>query len=258
MPVLASWNVNSVKARLPNILSWLEREQPDIVGLQELKCLEDSFPALDFRSAGYETAAVGQKSYNGVALLAKSAIKVTERALPGNDDDAEARYIEADIDGLRIGNLYLPNGNGAAERFSYKIDWMRRLRAHAAALFDAEIPFALIGDYNVIPEEEDCYDPGAWRDDALFQPEARQEFQGLLNLGLTDAFRTLHSGEGHYTFWDYQGGMWQRDEGIRIDHIVLSPELADRLTGCRIDRTPRGQEKASDHTPILCSLAASG
>lgn len=257
MPVVASWNVNSVNARLPNILEWLETAQPDIVGLQELKCQEANFPALDFRSAGYESAIVGQKSYNGVALLARQNIEVVEGALPGDKADAEARYIEANIGGLRIGNLYLPNGNGAAQRFDYKIAWMQRLREHAAALIDSEVPFLLMGDYNAIPEDADCYDPAAWADDALFQPKTRQEFQGLLNLGLTDAFRALHAGEGHYTFWDYQGGMWQRDEGIRIDHILLCPELADRLTDCRIDRGPRGREKASDHTPILCTLADS-
>ncbi len=257
---LASWNVNSIKARLPIVQDWVAENQPDIVGFQEIKCVEENFPALEFQSLDYRVEAVGQKSYNGVAILSRRPFEVTARALPGDPDDAEARYIEIEIEGsdrpFRVGNLYLPNGNGGTEKYTKKITWMKRLRDHAAELSEADIDFALIGDYNVIPEPEDCYDPADWQDDALFRLDTRLEFQGLVNLGLTDAFRALQpTEEGAFTFWDYQAGRWQRDEGIRIDHILLSPTLADRLDRCWIDRQPRGREKASDHTPILCRLS---
>ena len=253
---VASWNVNSIKARLPNVVEWLESANPDVVALQELKCQADGFPQLEIEAAGYKTAVVGQKSYNGVALLSKHEIEVTAEALPGDDSDEQARYIEGRTAGLRIGGLYLPNGNPvASEKFPYKLAWMERLRRRAAELLKSEEKVLLLGDYNVIPEEEDCYDPKAWEGDALFRKESRQAFQALINLGLTDVFRALHPRAARaFTFWDYQGGAWDQDHGIRIDHILASPQAADALKSCEIDKTPRGKKKASDHTPILCEI----
>ena len=253
---VASWNVNSVKARLPNLLEWLEAAKPDVVALQEIKCQADGFPMMEIEAAGYQAAIIGQKSYNGVALLSRHEIEVTARALSGDEADEQARYVEGRTAGLRVGGLYLPNGNPvASDKFPYKLKWMERLRAHAAELLKTEEKFLLLGDYNVIPEEEDCYDPKVWEGDALFRPESRQAFQALLNLDLTDAFRALHPRAARaFTFWDYQGGAWDQDHGIRIDHILLSPQAADALISCEIDRTPRGKKKASDHTPILCEI----
>jgi len=253
---LATWNVNSVKARLPHLLRWLKEAAPDIVLLQEIKLLADDFPSLEIGDLGYNIAVVGQKSYNGVAILAKQPVAVEQRALPGDGSDEQARYLEAVIGELRVATLYLPNGNPVdSAKFSYKLAWMERLRLHAQALLDREEPFVLGGDFNVIPSAEDVYDPAAWQDDALFRLESRAQFRALIYLGLTDAFRALHHEPHSYTFWDYQGGRWQRDEGLRIDHLLLSPQAADRLAACEIDRTPRGWERASDHTPVWCALA---
>ncbi|HYE01281.1 MAG TPA: exodeoxyribonuclease III [Alphaproteobacteria bacterium] len=253
---IATWNVNSVRARLANVLAWAERTRPDVLLLQELKTVEADFPHDAFTGLGYAVHAVGQKAYNGVALLSREPAEVTARALPGDDTDEQARYIEARVRGLRIASLYLPNGNPVGtEKFDYKLRWMARLRAHAKALLATEEPVVLGGDYNVIPAEEDVHDPAAWMGDALFRPESRAEFRALLNLGYTDAFRALDDRPHQYTFWDYQAGRWHRDEGIRIDHFLLSPQAADRLTACQIDRAPRGEEKASDHTPVICTLS---
>lgn len=254
---IATWNVNSVKARLANVTGWIAETRPDVVLLQETKCEAHAFPRAAFEAIGYGAAVVGQKSYNGVALLARTPIEDVVERLPGDEDDPQARYVEATVAGLRVASLYLPNGNPVdTGKYPYKLAWMERLRAHARTLLEQEIPFVLGGDYNVIPAPEDVYDPAGWREDALFRHETRASFRTLLNLGLTEAFRTLHPDEAHaYTFWDYQAGAWPRDNGLRIDHFLLSPQAADRLVSCTIDRGPRGLEKASDHTPVVLELA---
>lgn len=252
---IATWNVNSIKARLPNVVDWLRSAGPDVVLLQELKCEEDAFPRLEIEALGYETAVVGQKSYNGVALLAKADIQDVITALPGDDDDGQARYVEATVAGVRVASIYLPNGNPVdTDKYAYKLAWMERLARHAEVLLDTEMPVILGGDYNVIPAPQDCYSPAAWADDALFKPETRAAFRRVLNLGFTEAYRALHDDRGAYTFWDYQQRAWDLDNGIRIDHFLLSPQAADRLVDCRIDREPRGRERASDHTPVVVTL----
>jgi len=261
MVKIASWNVNSIKARLPNVLDWLDAAKPDIVLLQEIKSVEETFPALEISGLGYNLAISGQKTYNGVAILSKTPLEIEHTALPGDKSDEQARYVEAvtetDAGVLRVASIYLPNGNPVdTDKFDYKLAWMKRLEAHARKLLALEEPVILGGDYNVIPQDEDCYDPAAWKGDALFRPESRSALRRLVNLGFTDAFRTFHAGPGAYTFWDYQRGAWQKDHGIRIDHLLLSPQAADLLVECDIDRAPRGKPKASDHTPIWCALAA--
>ena len=260
MVKIATWNVNSVKARLPNVLGWLKEAAPDVVLLQEIKCQTDGFPRLEIEDLGYNCAVVGQKSYNGVAILSRSPLEdVTER-LPGGDGDEQSRYVEAVTAFgnlvVRVASIYLPNGNPVdTEKFTYKLAWLERLRDHAAQLLKLEEIVVLGGDYNVIPTKDDVYDPEAWANDALFKPETRAAFRRVVNLGYTEAFRTLHPNDVHrYTFWDYQAGAWNKDFGLRIDHLLLSPQAADRLTGCEIDRKERGREKASDHVPIWCEL----
>jgi exodeoxyribonuclease-3 len=253
--IIATWNVNSAKARLPNITDWLSSVSPDVVLLQEIKCETPAFPAGAFADLGYHVTAVGQKAYNGVALLSKAPQEDVITRLPGEPEDEQARYVEATVSGVRIASLYLPNGNPVpGEKFAYKLRWMDRLHAHARDLLARELPFVLGGDYNVIPEPRDVFSPAAFAGDALFQPETRAKFRALINLGLTEAYRALHDDDHAYTFWDYQAGCWPRDKGLRIDHFLLSPQAADRLAGCRIDRGPRGAEKASDHTPVLLEL----
>jgi len=255
LPTLASWNVNSIKARIGNVVAWVEAFKPDVLLLQELKCQEEGFPALELKSLGYEHELVGQKSYNGVAILSTAPIEVRQRALPDGEGDEQARYLEAETHGLLVASIYLPNGNPvASDKFPYKLAWMERLERHAADLLKEERALILGGDYNVIPNPEDCYDPQAWRGDALFRPESRQALRRLVNLGFTDAYRQMHPKTRGYTFWDYQGGAWQNDLGIRIDHLLLSPQAADRLADSNIERGPRGADKASDHTPIWCRL----
>ena len=258
MVKVASWNVNSIKARLPNVLAWLEEAKPDVLLLQETKCQAENFPRLEVESAGYKAAVVGQKSYNGVAVLSRGEIEVVAEALPGDASDEQARYLEVETCGIRAATIYLPNGNPvSSEKFPYKLAWMERLAAHAEALRLTERPVVLGGDYNVIPQPEDCHDPRIWEGDALFRPESRSALRRILNLGYTDALRALHPEQARaFTFWDYQGGAWDQDHGIRIDHLLLSPQAADCLTACEIDKGPRGKEKASDHTPIWCELAA--
>jgi exodeoxyribonuclease-3 len=252
---VATWNVNSVKARLSHLLAWLEEAKPDIVCLQEIKCPTPDFPALELNGLGYYVEAAGQRSYNGVALLSREPARDVLRALPGDPSDEQARYIEATIGDLRVASLCLPNGNPAeSEKFTYKLAWMRRLEAHARALLATEQPFVLAGDYNVAPTDEDVYDPAAWREDALCRPESRAAFRTLLHLGLLDAFRVFHAEPHRYSFWDYQAGRWYRDEGLRIDHLLLSPQAADRLVAADIDKGPRGKDKASDHTPVWCEV----
>ncbi|GAB4178911.1 MAG: exodeoxyribonuclease III [Thalassobaculales bacterium] len=255
MVKIASFNVNSIKVRLPNLLVWLEEAAPDIVVLQEIKCEEPAFPALELQAAGYHSVVLGQKTYNGVAILSRQPAEDVLRGLPGDDGDTQARYLEATVAGIRVAAIYLPNGNPApGEKFDYKLAWMDRLNARARLLLETEMPVVLAGDYNVIPEPRDAYDAAAWEGDALFRPESRRRFRALLNLGYTDAFRAIHPERIAWTFWDYQAGRWPRDEGIRIDHLLLSPQAADRLEDAGIDKAPRGREKASDHTPIWCRL----
>lgn len=256
MVSIATWNVNSVNARLPNLLEWLAGAGPDIVLLQEIKCVDEAFPREAIEDAGYNVAVHGQKSYNGVAILSRAPIDEAMPGLPGDDADEQARYLEASIGGVRVATIYLPNGNPiGTDKFAYKLGWMARLRRHAARLLEDDQPLVLGGDYNVIPEPLDARDPGEWLGDALFQPESRAAFRALLHLGLTEAFRALHPGEGgYYSFWDYQGRAWDRDDGIRIDHLLLSAAAADRLESCVIDKAPRGRPRASDHTPVIVTL----
>ncbi|MDX1709906.1 MAG: exodeoxyribonuclease III [Rhodovibrionaceae bacterium] len=252
---IASWNVNSIRKRIGNVLDWLRAAEPDVALLQELKCEEENLPRLELEDLGYHVAALGQKSYNGVAILARAPLEDLQEGLPGDEEDTQARYLEVTTNGVRVASIYLPNGNPVGgPKFDYKLAWMRRLQLHAAELLSRETPTVLGGDYNVIPMPEDAYDPGVYADDALYQPESRNAFRTILNLGYTDAFRALHHGGGHYTYWDYQGRAFAGDLGIRIDHLLLSPQAADRLQECQIDREPRGKENASDHTPIWCTL----
>ncbi len=257
---IASWNVNSVKVRLPHLLAFLEDAKPDILCLQETKCLADEFPRLEIAALGYRVETLGQRAYNGVALVSREPARDIVSGLPGFDDE-QARYVEASFgtagDGgeVRIASAYVPNGNPTGtDKFTYKLAWMERLIPHVQDLLRREIPFVLAGDYNVCPTDEDVYDPVAWRDDALCRIETRSRFRALLHLGLTDAYRAFHREPNRYTFWDYQAGRWNRDEGLRIDHLLLSPQAVDRVAACEIDKTPRGKERASDHTPIWCEL----
>ncbi|WP_341910554.1 exodeoxyribonuclease III [Ferrovibrio terrae] len=253
---LATWNVNSVKARLPNVLGWLRDSKPDVVVLQEIKCQDADFPRLEFEGLGYHLFTHGQKSYNGVALLSLVKPDAVRTRLPGDDSDEQARYIEGDIAGITVCGLYLPNGNPRpGEKYDYKLRWMERLRQRAAALLAAGKPFLLTGDFNICPADADVYDPAGWAEDALCAPDSRRAWRALVNLGLTEAWRALHPATVEYSFWDYQAGAWPRNNGLRIDHFLLSPPLADRLVACEIDRAPRGLEKASDHTPVLCEIA---
>ncbi len=256
---IVTWNVNSIKVRRDVVVRWLHEAAPDIVCLQELKCTDEAFPVADFEDLGYNIAVHGQKTYNGVAILSKYPLEDVTRGLPGAEDDDQARYIEAvaSLPGgaLRMASIYLPNGNPAnGAKYDYKLTWMDRLRDHARALLAHEEPLVLAGDYNVIPAEQDVHDPHAWREDALFLPQTRTAFRAILHLGFTDAFRACADEPHRYTFWDYQGGAWSKDNGIRIDHLLLSPQAADRLQACDIDKTPRGWEKPSDHVPVWADL----
>lgn len=252
---IATWNVNSVKARIGHLLAWLEEAKPDVVCLQEIKCVAAEFPTLELKSLGYHAEVVGQRSYNGVALLSREPARDVLTSLPGGGGDEQARYVEATVGDIRVASLYLPNGNPTGtDKFTYKLGWMERLQDHAQSMLDQEVAFVLAGDYNVVPADADVYDPVAWADDALCRPESRTRFRALLHLGLTDAFRVYHAEPHRYTFWDYQAGRWYRDEGLRIDHLLLSPQAADRLVAADIDKGPRGKDKASDHTPVWCEI----
>ncbi len=256
---IATWNVNSLKQRLEHLLRFLKDAEPDAVCLQELKCQDDSFPHMEIEAAGYHAVVHGQKAYNGVAILSRVPLENVKKSLPGNDADEQSRYIEGILsDGsqtMRVASLYLPNGNPlGTEKFPYKLAWLDRLAAHATTLMRNEEAFVLAGDYNVIPEPRDASDPAAWINDALFQPITRAKFRTLLDLGLTDALRACTDASGLYTFWDYQAGAWQRNFGIRIDHILASPQAADRLTGVRILKDMRSWEKPSDHVPVMAEF----
>lgn len=248
---IASWNINSLKARKDHVLRFLKETTPDVLMVQELKGLD--FPANEFE--GYETHAIGQKAYNGVAVFSKKLLTIIHEGLAGDDSDDQARYIEFETNGLRLINIYAPNGNPApGEKFDYKCAWNERLYARLKELRADGIDFAIGGDFNIIPEDKDCYNPANWVDDALFRPESRAFYRAFINLGLTDAFRVKNGGSDQYTFWDYQAGAWPKDHGIRIDHFLLSPGVTDRLQACTIDRGPRGWDKPSDHTPIIIEL----
>ena len=249
---IATYNINGIRARLPRLLEWLEREQPDVACLQELKCADELLPALDIEGAGYRALWHGQKGFNGVAILARGRTPQLRRiGLPDDPDDLHSRYIEAEVDGIVIASLYLPNGNPVGtEKFTFKLRWMERLRLHAAGLLAEERPVVLAGDWNVVSEDRDVYSPAAMAGDALMQPETRAAWRRILHQGWTDALRMLHPKDDRlYTFWDYTAGCWQRDAGFRIDHLLLSPQVADRLTAAGVDRWARGEEKASDHAP---------
>ncbi len=251
----ATWNVNSIKARLPNMLAWLREAAPDVVLLQETKSVDDTFPHTEIEDLGYNVATHGQKSYNGVAILSKRQLEDVSARLPGDDTDEQARYLEATVDNIRFASIYLPNGNPVdTEKFNYKLAWLDRLKTRAAALLELEMPVVLAGDYNVVPQDEDVHDPEGWADDALCQPGSRQRFREILNLGYTDAYRVFNSAPHKYSFWDYQAGAWHKDHGVRIDHLLLSPQAADRLQASGIDSGPRGKLKASDHTPVWIEI----
>jgi exodeoxyribonuclease III len=254
---IATYNVNGVNGRLPNLVAWLESAAPDIVCLQELKTPDDRFPAAAIRAAGYGAIWHGQKSWNGVAILARGTEPAeTRRGLPGDADDSHSRYIEAVIDGITVGCLYLPNGNPApGPKFDYKLRWFARLTEHANSLLASGAPIVLAGDYNVMPTELDVYAPERWLDDALFRPETREAYRRLLGQGWTDALRELHPDERIYTFWDYWRNAFGRNAGLRIDHLLLSPPRAKRLVAAGVDRDARGREKASDHAPTWIELA---
>ena len=257
---IATWNVNSVNARLETVLTWFEEAKPDVACLQEIKCVDEKFPREVFESLGYNCEVLGQKSYNGVAIVSKAPLEDVRRGLPGDDADDQARYLEGVVAGpspVRVAAIYLPNGNPiSTDKFAYKLAWMRRLEAHAKDLLALEEPFVLTGDFNVIPEPVDCSDPAMWAGDALFQPESRAAFRALKNLGLTEANLEVGEDPHGFTFWDYQAGAYRRNIGIRIDFALLSPQAADRLRGCVIDKHVRGWDKPSDHVPVVVDLGA--
>ncbi len=253
---IATFNINNVNRRLPNLLRWLRSAGPDVVCLQELKSTDQEFPVDAFAKAGYGAVWRGQRAWNGVAILARNADPVLVRTtLPGNPSDAEARYIEAAVNGIIITSLYLPNGNPQpGPKFDYKLEWFRRLRRHAAKFIRQEIPTVLAGDYNVAPTPLDIYPTRSWDDDALIQPASRDAFSSLLGQGWTDAIRQLHPSKPMFTFWDYKRNRWARDAGLRLDHLLLSPAVAPRLLKAGVDRKVRGEEGASDHAPAWIVL----
>ena len=253
---IASFNINGIRARLPRVTEWLAETRPTVACFQEIKCQDDSFPAEAFAELGYQAIWHGQKGFNGVAILAHETAPVEVlRGLPGDPEDEQSRYLEADVNGVRIACLYLPNGNPQpGPKFDYKLRWMERLRQRMAAIWAAEIPAVVLGDFNVIPRDCDVWSPQAMADDALMQPESRDAYLRLLNDGWTDAIATHNPRGGVWTYWDYQASAWPRDHGFRIDHALLSPECADRLTAAGVDRAYRGREKASDHAPVWVEL----
>ncbi len=256
---IATFNINGIKARSEALPAWLKEAAPDVAILQEIKSVDEAFPRELFEDLGYNVETHGQKSFNGVAILSKLPLEDVTRGLAGDESDEQARYIEATVTGdsasVRLCGLYLPNGNPCpGPKYDYKLAWMARLQARAEALLAEETPFLMAGDYNIIPQDEDARRPEAWQEDALARPESRAAFRRLVNLGLTDAFRARVSGPEHYSFWDYQAGAWNRDDGIRIDHLLLCPYTADRLVDVGIDKDVRGREKPSDHVPVWVEL----
>ncbi len=264
---IATFNINGIKARINALPEWLDEAQPDVAVLQEIKSVDEGFPREIFEERGYNVETHGQKSFNGVAILSKLPLEDVTRGLPGDPADEQARWIEATVVGksaLRVCGLYLPNGNPvelaldgtpvSGGKYDYKLRWMERMRQRAQDLLSQEMPFLMAGDYNIIPQPEDAKRPEAWLEDALHRPESRAAYRRLINLGLTEAFRARNQGSGHYSFWDYQAGAWNRDDGIRIDHFLLSPQAADLLRDCQIDKEIRGREKPSDHVPVWVDL----
>ena len=252
---IASWNVNSAKARQDHILDYLKAGSADVLLIQETKTQDVNFPIDLYQDTGWNVVFHGQKSYNGVAIAARQPLTDVMSGLPGDAEDEQARYMEATIDGVRVATIYLPNGNPApGPKFDYKLAWMERLNKRAEELLRDEIPVVLAGDFNVIPQDIDCYDPPGWEGDALTRAESRAAFNRLSLLGYTDALRAYHPGQVLYSYWDYQAGAWQKDNGVRIDHLMLSPEAADRLVTAEVDKGPRGLEKPSDHTPVWVDL----
>ncbi len=258
---IATFNINGVKARIETVLDWLDTSKPDVALLQEIKSVDENFPRDLIEDKGYNVETHGQKGFNGVAILSRLPLEDVTRGLPGDDSDEQARWIEATVIGeknaVRLCGLYLPNGNPApGPKYDYKLGWMARLEARARALMENEEPAVMAGDYNIIPQVEDAAKPDAWRKDALFLPQSRAAFRRIVNLGFTEAFRTLHPAPGHYSFWDYQAGAWDRNDGIRIDHALLTPQAADLLRESWIEKEMRGREKPSDHVPVWIDLAA--
>ena len=257
---IATFNINGIRARAEALPAWLDEAQPDVVLLQEIKSVDEGFPRELFEDRGYNVETHGQKSFNGVAILSKLPLEDVTRGLPGDDDDEQARWIEATVVGdtaVRLCGLYLPNGNPVpGPKYDYKLAWMERLKARAADLLAGEEIAVMAGDYNIIPQAEDAARPDAWRDDALFRLESREAFRRVVNLGFTDALRATTQAPGVYSFWDYQAGAWNKNDGIRIDHLLLTPQVADRLTDCGIDAGIRGREKPSDHVPVWIELDA--
>ncbi len=260
MPMqIATWNINGVKARLETAIAWLNEARPDVACLQEIKSVDENFPRTAFEDAGYNVVTHGQKGFNGVAILSLKPVEDVARRLPGGEADEQARYLEAVVSGdhtvCRVGCLYLPNGNPVdTDKYSYKLAWMDRLIAHAKVTLALEEPLVLAGDYNVIPQARDAARPENWTEDALFRLETRDKFRELTALGFTDALRSFDQSDGVYTFWDYQAGAWQKNNGIRIDHLLLSAQATDRAIGCRIDKHVRSWEKPSDHVPVIVEL----
>ena len=257
---IATFNINGIKARFEGVTEWLRDSAPDVAVLQEIKSIDEAFPKEHFEDLGYIVETHGQKSFNGVALLSKLPLEDISRGLPGDDTDEQARWIEATVMGerpVRVCGMYLPNGNPApGPKYDYKLAWMKRLKARAEELLRAEEPAVMCGDYNIIPQDEDAARPEAWREDALAMPESRRALREILNLGFTEAFRAVNQAPGHYSFWDYQRGAYDRNDGIRIDHHLLTPQAADLMTNCWIEAEVRGREKPSDHVPVWIELAA--
>ncbi len=255
---IASYNINGIRARKPQVLKWLDKRRPDVVLFQEIKCKDDAFPRQDFEDLGYSVETHGQKGFNGVAILSKLPLEDVSRRLPGDDADEQARWIEAVVMGtppVRVCGLYLPNGNPApGPKYDYKLDWMKRLLRRSREILTLEEPALLAGDFNIIPQAEDARHPENWAEDALFLPESRRLWRKILNLGFYDALRLRSQEPEQYTFWDFQRGAWERNDGIRIDHFLMSPQCADLLTACEIDQDVRGWEKPSDHVPIWVKL----
>ncbi|MEH6631967.1 MAG: exodeoxyribonuclease III [Halopseudomonas aestusnigri] len=259
MVKIATWNVNSVNKRLPNILDWIKTASPDVLLLQELKTVSEKFPYLEFEELGYHVEIVGQKSYNGVALISKEPITDVIRALPGDPDDDHARYIEGTTFGIRVASIYLPNGNNNHNltdeiKFPYKLKWMERLNAHAGTLLKSEQPIVLAGDFNLIPTDDDVFDARRFAGSSHTHPDSRDRYRALEYLGFSEAWRSLNKETHVYSYWDYQKSAYAHNNGIRIDLMMLSPQAADLLTSCTIDKEPRGKESPSDHTPVVCEL----
>jgi len=257
---IATFNINGVKARIGALTDWLNESQPDVAVLQEIKSVDEAFPRQHFEDLGYRVETHGQKGFNGVAIFSKIPLEDVTRGLPGDDSDEQARWIEATVMGdtpVRVCGLYLPNGNPApGPKYDYKLAWMERLKARAEALLADEQPALMCGDYNIILQAEDAKRPEAWTEDALYRMESRESYRRILNLGFTEAFRATTHGDGHYSFWDYQADAWGRNDGIRIDHFLLTPQCADLLNSCWIEAEVRGREKPSDHVPVWVDLAA--